>query len=200
MGHWEKQWIVIPNTTMKQFKWVQVSQDSDKATKSKAKTGEPPKQRRLFTTDPYGDNSRANLGLDEDSNMSTASDSMEGLAELTAKPDEESEVVVGEAKQMTTVSEGGVRYTGETNMSGQREGRGECVWPNNDRYVGDFANGLKNGNGILYFANGDKRVGVWKDDKLHGRASYYYAGGRIDAEVWEEDHKVSEQRRKLSPF
>ena len=36
--------------------------------------------------------------------------------------------------------------------------RGEYIWPNNDRYMGDFADGVKNGNGILYFANGDKRV------------------------------------------
>ena len=33
------------------------------------------------------------------------------------------------------------------------------MWPNGDRYTGDFAEGVKNGNGILYFANGDKRVG-----------------------------------------
>ena len=194
MGRWEKQWILIPNTTMKQFKWVQVSQDSQ-VIKTKSKTIEPPKARRLFT------DFQASLGMDEDSNMSNASaasDSMDGVTELAAKPEEETPL--GEVKQMTIVSEGGVRYTGETNMAGKREGRGECVWPNNDRYIGDFADGVKNGNGILYFANGDKRVGVWKDDKLHGRASYYYFGGRIDAEVWEEDHKVSEQRRKLSPF
>ena len=200
MGRWEKQWILIPNTTMKQFKWVPASQDSDKVVKSKSKTGEP-KQRRLFT-DPYGDiNSRASLSVDEDSNMSTgstASDSMDGLTQITTKREDVSQL--GEVKQMTIMSEGGVRYTGETNAEGEREGRGECVWPNNDRYVGDFVNGVKNGNGILYFANGDKRVGVWKDDKLHGQASYYYAEGRVDLEVWEEDHKVSEQRRKLSPF
>ena len=175
---------------MKQFKWVPARfQDTDKVSKSKEGKPNEPKQRRLFT-DPYADcinSSRgSSIGADEDSNMSTAS---------TASDTEEQLV-----KQMTIVSEGGVRYTGETNKEGKREGRGECVWPNNDRYVGDFADGVKNGNGILYFANGDKRVGVWKDDKLHGQASYYYAEGRVDIEVWEEDHKVSEQRRKLSPF
>ena len=59
---------------------------------------------------------------------------------------------------MTMVSAEGGRYTGETNMEGKRQGRGEYIWPNNDRYMGDFADGVKNGNGILYFANGDKRV------------------------------------------
>ena len=105
---------------------------------------------------------------------------------------------------MTMVSAEGGRYTGETNMEGKRQGRGEYIWPNNDRYMGDFADGVKNGNGILYFANGDKRVqrislpsdlltstvvapmeyvffckvGVWKNDKLHGPATYYYSVGR----------------------
>merc|ERR1712051_840040 len=109
----------------------------------------------------------------------------------------------------TMVSAEGGRYTGETNMEGKRQGRGEYIWPNNDRYMGDFADGVKNGNGILYFANGDKRVGVWKNDKLHGPATYYYSVGRycifypflishfnmvcrIDEEVWEDDNKVSE--------
>ena len=147
MGRWEKQWILIPNTTMKQFKWVQVSQDSQ-VIKTKSKTIEPPKARRLFT------DFQASLGMDEDSNMSNASaasDSMDGVTQLTAKREEETPL--GEVKQMTIVSEGGVRYTGETNMAGKREGRGECVWPNSDRYIGDFADGVKNGNGILYFAN-----------------------------------------------
>ena len=81
--HWEKRWIQIPDTTMKQFKWMPVSQ------LIKTKTKSEPKQRRLFTDD--GDNSRASLGMDEDSNMSnisTASDSMDGLTQLTAKSEE----------------------------------------------------------------------------------------------------------------
>ena len=193
MGRWEKQWIVIPNTTMKQFKWMPASQES-KVVKTKANKSEP-KQRRLFTEN------EDNLAMDEDSNMSnasTASDSMDG--QLTSKPEEDSSHV-GEVKRMTIVTAEGGRYTGESTIDGKREGQGEYIWPNNDRYVGAFVDGVKNGNGILYFSNGDKRVGVWKDDKLHGPASYYYAGGvGVDIEVWEEDHKVSEQRRKLSPF
>ena len=100
------------------------------------------------------------------------------------------------AKRMTLVSDDGAKYTGETGESGKREGRGEYIWLNGDRYLGDFTAGLKNGNGILYFSNGDKRVGVWKDDKLHGPATYYYSHGRIDEETWSDDNKISEKRRK----
>jgi len=171
--HWEKRWIQIPETTMKQFKWMPVSQ----LIKSKKVDT---KQRRLFTDD--GDNSRASLGMDEDSNMSnisTASDSMDGLTQLTTKTEEKEGV-----KRMTMISAEGGRYTGETGLDGKRQGRGEYIWPNGDRYTGDFAEGVKNGNGILYFANGDKRVGVWKNDTLHGPATYYYSVGRIDEERW----------------
>jgi len=183
--HWEKRWVTIPETTMKQFKWMPVSQ------LIKSKKVET-KQRRLFPDE--GDNSRASLGMDEDSNMSnisTASDSMDGLTQLTTKTEEKEGV-----KRMTMISAEGGRYTGDTSIDGKRQGRGEYIWPNGDRYTGDFAEGVKDGNGILYFANGDKRVGVWKNDTLHGPATYYYSMGRIDEEVWEEDNKVSERRRK----
>lgn len=184
--HWEKRWITLPDTTMKQFKWMAVSQLIKKKE-------EQPRQRRLFGED--GD-SRASLGMDEDSNMSNisaASDSMDGLTQLQA-PEKKEETG---AKRMTMVSAEGGLYVGETNEDDKRQGRGEYSWPNGDRYHGDFADGVKNGNGILYFSNGDKRVGVWKNDKLNGPSTYYYGcGTRIDEEIWEEDNKVSERRRK----
>merc|ERR1712192_232394 len=89
-------------------------------------------------------------GMDEDSNMSnisTASDSMDGLTQLTAKPEDKPSQPDG-VKRMTMVSAEGGRYTGETNMEGKRQGRGEYIWPNNDRYMGDFADGVKNGMGF----------------------------------------------------
>ena len=85
---------------------------------------------------------------------------------------------------MTMVSAEGGRYTGETNMEGKRQGRGEYIWPNNDRYMGDFADGVKNGNGILYFANGDKRVSKFSCCKIifkhHLSVTEKYKGGRLE--------------------
>ena len=176
--HWEKRWVVIPETTMKQFKWIPVSQ--------MMKTSKKVEKKRLFNGE--GDeNSRTSLGMDEDSNMSnmsTASDSLDGPPTMTGvtKTESEKEESNNGQKRTQVTAEGGI-YKGDVSEDGKREGRGEYIWPNGDRYVGDFSHDKKNGNGILYFSNGDKRVGVWKGDKLHGQATYYYSGGRIDEEV-----------------
>ena len=151
----------MPDTTMKQYKWMPVSQ------LLKSKNPDAKKQRRLFGAEG-DDNSRTSLGMDEGgssmlltalhqplsssvqctvllstdvncladsnmSNLSTASDSLDGpptMTELT-KPDSSPGAEAGQ-KRMTVAGEGG-RYTGEFGDGGQRQGRGEYVWPNGDR-------------------------------------------------------------------
>lgn len=136
---------MIPDTTMKQYKWMPISQ------LIKTKKVEH-KQRRLFT-DVDGENSRASLGMDEDSNMSnmsTASDSMDGMPTVTTltKPEEKEGFEILQSgpgsflskcfsepgvKRMTMLSAEGGKYVGETTEAGIRQGRGEYVWPNGDR-------------------------------------------------------------------
>merc|ERR1712029_1009863 len=58
-------------------------------------------------------------------------------------------------------AEGGI-YKGGFDDNNKRAGNGEYMWPNGDRYKGDFSNNMKNGNGVLYFSNGDKRGGFGK--------------------------------------
>ena len=122
--------MVIPETTMKQFKWIPVSDLIQKTKK--------PDRKKLFNgAGEEGENSRTSLGLDEDSNMSnisTASDSLDGPPTLTAliKPETSSED--GVTKRTTITAEGGI-YKGELSEEGARQGRGEYIWPNGDRSV-----------------------------------------------------------------
>jgi hypothetical protein len=45
-------------------------------------------------------------------------------------------------------------YIGELNMYGQRQGPGELIWGNGDRYVGNFFNGVRDGTGTLLLKDG----------------------------------------------
>jgi len=197
--HWEKKLVTITDTTMKVYKWMPVSQLKKKIPHDLVQ--EQQRNRRLFEDNQEAERVKF-APMDEDSNISTASDSMDGMAPLptttpstTATTESLRESQKEGFKRSTSVKEG--KYTGAFSEEGRRSGHGEYIWPNGDRYQGQFTDGIKEGNGILYFSNGDKRVGVWKDGKLHGPATYYYDGsGRIDEEFWDNDNKVSEKRRK----
>jgi len=43
------------------------------------------------------------------------------------------------------------------------------VYPNGDRYEGDWVNGAKNGQGVLVYMTGDKYTGDWSNDKKDGK-------------------------------
>ena len=126
--HWEKRWVVIPETSMKQFKWIPVSQMIQKSKK--------PDRKKLFNgAGEEGENSRTSLGMDEDSNMSTvstASDCLDGPPTLTTLTKPESSSEEGGTKRTTITAEGGI-YKGELSEGGARQGRGEYIWPNGDR-------------------------------------------------------------------
>ena len=46
---------------------------------------------------------------------------------------------------------------------------GVLVYPNGDRYEGDWVNGAKNGQGVLVYMTGDKYTGDWSNDKKDGK-------------------------------
>ena len=46
-------------------------------------------------------------------------------------------------------------------------------------YQGDVKNGVPNGLGIIIYPNGDKYIGEWEDGKKHGEGPETYSGGNF---------------------
>ena len=53
-------------------------------------------------------------------------------------------------------------------------GRGTYQWPNGDRYLGEYHEGLRNGMGeMVYSAKKEKYMGQWQDGLYHGQGQYW---------------------------
>jgi len=53
------------------------------------------------------------------------------------------------------------QYTGNRNSKGQRHGEGTYIWPNGDKYVGNWENDNMSGYGEYTYANGKLKNGIW---------------------------------------
>lgn len=76
-------------------------------------------------------------------------------------------------------SAGNTVYIGGFNSSGERNGSGELLWSNGDRYVGNFLDGTRHGQGTLYFADGSEFVGTWAYNFMHGEGTRRFPNGDI---------------------
>ena len=70
----------------------------------------------------------------------------------------------------------GEKYAGEFN-NGKISGQGTYTWFNGDQYIGQFVDGSTNGYGSLTFAIGDTYVGEVKDNQFHGKGTFTHADG-----------------------
>ena len=53
-------------------------------------------------------------------------------------------------------------------------GRGSYSWPNGDKYLGDYLNGLRNGYGVMtYQSKNEKYEGSWQDGFYSGQGRYW---------------------------
>jgi len=70
----------------------------------------------------------------------------------------------------------GNRYIGDY-KGNQMHGKGEFKWTNGNVYRGDFKNGMRHGKGELIFYNGSKYSGDWKNGFMDGTGEYTWSNG-----------------------
>lgn len=53
-------------------------------------------------------------------------------------------------------------------------GQGTYVWPNGDKYVGEWQHGKRHGKGMLVWPDGDRYVGEWVYDRSSCQGTYHF--------------------------
>jgi len=77
---------------------------------------------------------------------------------------------------------------GQKCISGNCEnGKGTFIWPNGDRYSGEWKNNKMNGQGTLIGSEVKiKYVGEWKDNLMNGQGTFTWANGDKYVGEWKE--------------
>ena len=94
------------------------------------------------------------------------------------RKDNEDIIIIKEKR--TYIFPNGDKYVGEY-MDEKRHGKGTFTSTKGDKYVGDFRYGFFNGKGTYTWGEGDnigdKYVGEWKDGKHNGQGTYTWGEG-----------------------
>ncbi len=83
----------------------------------------------------------------------------------------------------------GNRYDGEY-RNGQRNGCGTFTFENGRRYVGEFQNDLFSGRGIWILENGDRYIGDFEFNRCNGEGVYMFADGTSKSGIWQQGRLV----------
>ena len=70
-------------------------------------------------------------------------------------------------------------------------------WQMDNRYEGDFVQGLRHGIGTFYYSDGGKYVGQWWEGRKHGEGMFIFADGVVYDGAFNNDIMVS---IKISPL
>ena len=65
-----------------------------------------------------------------------------------------------------------------------KDGFGQLQYSNNDRYDGEWNEGMRSGKGVHLFENGDKYDGEWANNIQNGEGSYITTTGFIYNGCW----------------
>ena len=82
------------------------------------------------------------------------------------------------------------------------EGLGSKTYPDGDKYVGDWKDGVRNGQGIFTFGKGkhegDKFVGEYKDGVRNGQGTYTWTNGQKYVGEWKDEKENGQGTMSLS--
>ncbi len=94
---------------------------------------------------------------------------------------------MNERETWTLEYDDGAVYTGELDENDVPNGHGEKVWPDGEKYVGQWKDNNFNGQGVYHYADGSVYEGNWKDSIRHGYGKYTYEDGSIYEGEWKDD-------------
>jgi hypothetical protein len=82
------------------------------------------------------------------------------------------------------------------------EGLGSKTFPDGDKYVGEWKDGVRNGQGIFTFGKGkhegDKFVGEYKDGVRNGQGTYTWTNGQKYVGEWKDEKENGQGTMSLS--
>ena len=83
----------------------------------------------------------------------------------------------------------GDKYNG--NWKNQKpHGLGTFKWVNGTKYIGDWEFGIQNGQGTVTWANGDKYIGGRKNGKADGQGTFIFANGITQSGEWKNGNLI----------
>ena len=108
------------------------------------------------------------------------------------KVSEKIEPCVDEPGNITTKAQGtqvypnGDKYTGEW-KDDMKHGHGTYTYNNGEVYVGEYKDDMKHGEGMYSWPDGNKYIGEWKDDMKHGQGTALFHSGDKYTGEWKDD-------------
>ena len=89
----------------------------------------------------------------------------------------------------TKIWPNGDKYNG--NWKNEKpHGLGTFIWVNGTKYIGDWEFGIQNGQGTVTWANGDKYIGGRKNGEADGQGTFIFANGITQSGEWKNGNLI----------
>ena len=89
----------------------------------------------------------------------------------------------------TKIWPNGDKYNGDWKNQ-KPHGLGTFIWVNGTKYIGDWEFGIQNGQGTDTWANGDKYIGGRKNGEADGQGTFIYANGTAQTGEWKNGNLI----------